>query len=321
MSKRPSVDDIVEQVQECIDDGQIDRMDSIAMRLVDAEAEVTRFLGDIRERRHMMFYFNTSSIGGGNSSISLSVRVHGIQCGQVELTGSKDRPFTPLNLEIFQGCWEASDATSLQWTDRPVRRYLECAERVARTSGMATREAAVQAATIRSIKTSGEWDFQALVAYPARTSMGLPYQLPVPIRARGGARALVGRGAGHIDLLTRVSQPEHRLRVLELKRPTATDVSTSLEQAVAYAAALRIQMSQGTWYPRLIGYSNAPPPLEATAVVADTEEARAEIRDSLEGLIQSTERFRELSLSALFYRWVPAPSGLITVTHDLGWPE
>ena len=323
MSNRATVDEVVEQVQECIEKRQIDRLDSIARRLIDAEAEVTSFLGTIRKRRHMMFFLNTSSIGGRSPRLQLSARVHGVQCGSVDLRGSKDRPFTPLNHEsVFAGCWEANEATSLPWTHPSVRSYLERAEKVARTSAFGTREAAVQAATIRSIrKNRKQWRHQALVRYPPRTNKGAPYQLPVPIKARGTPGALLGAGAGHTDLLTRKGLGRSsRLRVLELKGPRAGDVSTSLEQGVAYAAALRTQMDRGEWYPRLLGYPNYTPPLEATAVVADSEEARAEVEAALEGLSRSTATFPKLRLSALFYRWEPAASGQIEVTHELRGP-
>jgi len=323
MSTQATVDDIVEQVQKGIEDSQLARMDNIARRMVDAEPAVTNFLRTIRKRRHMMFYVNPSSIGEGNPRLQLSVRVHGVQCGRVELTGSKDRPFTPLNREsVFPGCWKANDATSLPWTHPSVRRYLERAEEVARTSAVATREAAVEAATIRSIRSDRrQWRHQALVRYPARTSLGVPYQLPVPIRARGGAGGLLGDGAGHTDLLTRKGLGRSsRLRVLELKGPRAGDVATSLDQAVAYATALRTLMNRGEWYPRLLGYPNYVPPLEATAVVADSERARAEVGDALDGLSRSMGTFPELRLSALFYRWEPAASGRIEVTHELRGP-
>ena len=323
MSTRATVDDVVEQVQQGIEDRQLTRLDNIARRLVDAETEVKTFLLTIKKHRHMMFYVNTSSIGERNPRLRLSVRVHGVQCGRVELTGSKDRPFTPLNHEtVFPECWEASDTTSLPWTHPSVRRYLEQAEKVVRTSAFGTREAAVQAATIRSIrKDRKQWRYQALVRYPARTNKGVPYQLPVPIRARGEPGALVGDGAGHTDLLTRKGLGRSsRLRVLELKGPRAGDVSTALDQAVAYAAALRTLMDRGEWYPRLLGYPNYTPPLEATAVVADSEEARAEVGDALESLSRSTAAFPKIRLSALFYRWEPAASGQIEVTHELRGP-
>ena len=323
MSTRATVDDIVEQVQEGVEEGQIDRLDDIARRLIDAEAEVTSFLGTIRKRRHMMFHVNTSSIGTGNQRLQLSVRVHGVQCGKVDLRGSKDRPFTPHNHEsVFEECWETTDAKSLPWTHPSVRSYLEQAEKVARTSTFGTREAAVQAATIRSIRKDREqWRHQALVRYPARTNKGVPYQLPVPIKARGGVGALVGDGAGHTDLLTRKGLGRSsRLRVLELKAPGATDVSTALDQAVTYAAALRTIMDWGECYPRLLGYPNYSPPLEATAVVADSEEARAEVEAALESLSRSTATLPKLRLSALFYRWEPTASGQIEVTHELRGP-
>ena len=323
MSTRATVDDIVEQVRQGIEDGQLTRLDNIARRMVDAEPEATDFLRTIRKRRHMMFYVNTSSIRERNPRLQLSVRVHGVQCGQVQLTGSKDRPFTPLNHEsVFSECWEDGDATSLPWTHPSVRRYLERAEEVAPTTPIATQEAAVEAATIRSIrKDRKQWRHQALVRYPARTNMGVPYQLPVPIKARGGVGGLVGGGAGHTDLLTRKGLGRSsRLRVLELKGPRAGDVSTALDQAVAYAAALRILMDQGEWYPRLLGYPNYTPPLEATAVVADSAKARAEIGDALESLSRSTANFPKLRLSALFYQWEPSASGQIDVTHELRGP-
>ena len=172
---------------------------------------------------------------------------------------------------------------------------------------------------IRSIRKDREdWRHQALVRYPARTNIGVPYQLPVPIRARGGAGALVGDGTGHTDLLTRKGLGRSsRLRVLEVKGPRAGDVSTALDQAVAYAAAVRFLMDRGVWYPRLLGYPNYTPPLEATAVVGDSAEARAEVEYALEGLSRSKGTFPNLRLSALFYHWEPAASGLIKVTYEL----
>ena len=323
MTRQTTVDDIVEQVRQAMEDEHLARLDDIARQMVDAESEVTDFLRTIRKRRHMMFYVNTSRIRERNPHLRLSVRVHGVQCGRVNLTGSQDRPFTPINHEsVFSGCWEADTATHLPWTHPSVRIYLERAEEMARRGALGTQEAAVEAATIRSIlKDRTQWRHQALVRYPARTNMGVPYQLPVPIKARGGAGALVGDGAGHTDLLTRKGLGRSsRLRVLELKGPRAEDVSTALDQAVTYAASLRIQMDRGEWYPRLLGYPKYTPPLEATAVVADSETARAEVGDALHSLNRSTDSFPKLRLSALFYRWKPAASGKIEVTHELRGP-
>jgi len=101
--------------------------------------------------------------------------------------------------------------------------------------------------------------------------------------------------------------------VLELKAPGASDVGTALDQAVAYCAALQCLLERGEWFGKLLGYSNPQPPLEATAVVEDSDAARQTLRSCLDRLAASKTSFPRLELSALLYEWKPQESGFRVV--------
>lgn len=318
MTPPTTVDEIVRQVRGSVTDKKLDQLDRIAKRMLDAQDEVRAFLRTIRRRRDMMFYVNTSSIE--KRSLRLSVRIHGVECGEVRLSGSSARPFKPTNHEgPFAACWDGDGSEALPWADPAVRRYLEKAAVTAQDGALASRESAVQAALIRSMKENGEaWRNQALVKYPAGRGVGVPYQFPIPITAREGVASVGGSHSGHADLLTRKGRGRHtRLRVLEIKGPGAGDVAQSLVQAVAHAAALQLLLARGDWYPELLGFPNYIPSLEATAVVADSARARKQLEASLESLGRAASSFPKLRLSALFYTWEPSASGRVEIVHEL----
>ena len=81
MNQPRTVDDIVRNVRETVTEEKLAQLDAVARKMVDAEGDVTGFLRTIRGRKGMMFYMNTSRVKAGSSSLSLDVRVHGVNCG------------------------------------------------------------------------------------------------------------------------------------------------------------------------------------------------------------------------------------------------
>ena len=105
MNQPRTVDDIVRKVRETVTEEKLVRLNAVARKLVDAEVHVTGFLRTIRGRKGMMFYMNTSSVKAGSSTLSLDVRVHGVNCGRVVLGGDNKRMFRPTNLSMpFADC-------------------------------------------------------------------------------------------------------------------------------------------------------------------------------------------------------------------------
>lgn len=127
-SLRGTVDGIVQEVARAITDAKLAQLDAIAERMVAARDEVREFLKKIHSRPDAVFHIRVSTVRAKNPHITLSVRIHGVEAGQVKLTGGPERIFTPTNLKRHFGHgWEDTDATSLPWRDARVRRYLEAA--------------------------------------------------------------------------------------------------------------------------------------------------------------------------------------------------
>ena len=309
MNQPRTVDDIVRNVRETVTEEKLAQLDAVARKLVDAENDMTNFLRAIRSREGTMFYMNTSGVKANSATLSLDVRVHGRNCGQVIWKGDEDRTFKPKNLRgLFSGCGGEELGYGLPWADSRVAAYLKKAVEKAERDGCPVNEASVQAGMIRSLCHDREqWSDQVLVTYPAtsrQTTRGVPYQFPVPVSARGGITAPTGRGAGYTDLMTRKGRGQgSRLRVMELKAPGARDEGTALDQAVAYCAALECLLERGEWFGQLLGYADPHPPLEATAVVVNSDATRQTLRTRLDRLAESRASFPRLKLSVLLYQW------------------
>ena len=314
-----TVDDVVRQVRDALTPEKVAQLDEIAGRMVDGEAQFRAFLHAIRGRSTATFYVNTSKLKQSSNGVTLSVRVSGVECGEVMLTKRRrERMFAPKHIEQhFTGCWTTSK-TRLPWEHPEVRRYLQRASEMATAleGDLADRECGVEAALIQELR-DGNLRHNAPILFP--TKSGVPYQFPVPITARGGVRAAGGRHAGHIDILARHGKGRtSRLRVLEVKKPDADDAAHALDQAVAYAAALDALLGRSSKYRMLCGYPQYPPKLEATAVVADDDAIRRDIAAARERLAKRGGSL-DVQLSALFYQWENAPGGRrLRIAHQIG---
>jgi len=314
-----TVDDIVTQVHDVVTQEKLNQLDAVAARMVAAQDDVRGFLRTIHQRPETVFHISASRVKERNPHITLSVRVHGVQAGEVRLTGSAERRFTPSRVEShFADCWEDPDVQSLPWRDPGVRRFLDAVSRTVAAGGLGGREAALEAATLRAIQGGEDWRYQTPVLYPAGSG-GIPFQFPLPIRARDEVGAAGGTGAGYADILLRTGTGgSSRLRVLELKRPGVADAASALDQAVAYAAALNLLMEREPAYRVLLGYGNVEeriPPLEATAFVEDSPANRAELSRAIERLDRAKTKLPKLRLSARLYRWTPG--GKVEVAHEV----
>jgi len=311
-----TVDDVVRHVCDALTCEKLAQLDEIAGRMVDGEAQFRAFLCAIRGRSTATFYVNTSKLKRLSDGVTLSVRVSGVECGEVMLTKHRrERMFTPKHIkQHFTGCWTSK--TPLPWEHPEVRHYLQHASAKALEGDLADRECGVEAALIQELR-DGNLCHNAPILFP--TKSGVPYQFPVPITARGCVQAAGGRHAGHIDILARHGRGRtSRLRVLEVKKPDADDAAHALDQAVAYAAALHALLGRSSKYRMLFGYPQYTPQLEATAVVADAAIIRREIAAARERLAKC-RRFLDLRLSALFYQWENAPGGRrLRIAHQIG---
>jgi len=324
MSNPTTVDGIVQKVRETVTQEKLEQLDAVARKMVAAEGDVTAFLRAIRSRKAMLFYISTSKVRAGASTLSLDVRVHGVTCGRVVWKATGERTFKPVNhTGPFSECGGEALAGGLPWADSRVAGYVARAAEEAGRHGYPSNEAGVQAGMVRSFwDDRGHWPNQALVTYPAtsrQSTRGVPCQFPVPVSARGGVTAPTRRSAGYTDLLTRKGRGRNsRLRVLELKAPGARDEGTALDQAVAYCAALECLLERGEWFGKLLGYANPRPPLEATAVVEQSDAARESLRACLDRLAESRAGFPRLKLSALLYEWEPQEGGFRVVEELVG---
>ena len=267
-----------------------------------------------RSRSTATFYMNASKATAGR--LRLSVRVGGVECGELRLlneasNGGKQRIFTAANASRFPSCGQ-TPASGLDWADKAVRQYLECASKVVRNPcaerSLANREAVIEADLLRAMtKRRREHRQDALaehqpVLYPLR---GLPFQFPMPIGAR--TFPTLGKGAGHIDVLARAGRGGRRLRVFEVKGPNAPDVEHALNQAVAYCAALRFLLEESPrpeseMLYKALGFRKTPrchPRVEAVAVVKDTQVNRIRISQAANSLLDSS--LSPFRLFSLFY--------------------
>ncbi len=109
-------------------------------------AAIRKDLRSARSRATASFYTNASSASGGPTL--LSVRVGGVECGELALGEMGHRLFRSRNPRRFGHCG-LIPTTGLDWADAAVRRYLERAAKAARDPGtpltVANRESVVEA--------------------------------------------------------------------------------------------------------------------------------------------------------------------------------
>lgn len=267
-----TVDVIVERVtsllrSECGAE-QMGRLNQLAAEVVANLPILLERRARLRHRAAMQLYVNASSArkSANRGSVTLSVRVHGIECGTVTVGSVGVRSFQPRNGRLFGSCG-FEEAAGREWAHPAVATYIKAAAEVA-SHEKGRPEANVESALIgRMNRRDGEWRDGRPVCLA-----GLPLQIPMPVSASRGKPVL---GDGHIDVLARLGRGGQGLRVYELKAPKA-DAKCALDQAVAYLAALKFVLAQEgasmCWW-RLIGFS-APPTrrtkFEACAFVADT---------------------------------------------------
>lgn len=269
----------------------------------------------LRARTTARFYTSESQIS--RSTVTLSVRIGGVQCGTLVLKSAGDRVFRPMNAKRF-GLSPDLLKSGAQWGNRRVRGLLQsAADNVFPTAAgdvsVAERESMIEAELLKAVQKRRSQDRPAClrlyqpVLYPLKG--GLPFQFPLPISARNRPpRLAVGSASGHVDVLARKGSGKC-LRVFEVKCGKADDVSHALDQAVAYCATiqylLRRTEESATFY-SVMGFQGKParrPSLEAVAVVEDTDNNRSLIEKAALRLNGgSTQPFK---LFALFYKQGP----------------
>ncbi len=137
----------------------------------------------------------------------------------------------------------------------------------------------------------------------------IPFQMPVPIAARGGIpKYQKGPQAGHIDILARHGKSKPTLTVIELKRPGG-QYDNAMSQAFIYTVTLSYLIQKadselGSTLWRLCGYggkiySN----VKFNSVVAIPEESKDLYNKELERLLPDIEG-SNISLKYLVYRIV-----------------
>ncbi len=275
---------------------ELKRFNTLVVEVVESLPTLRVLRARLHQRASMQLYVNASNAKGLAScrTVSLSVRVHGVECGIVTVAESNAPPFAPSNRRLFGHCG-FDDLAGREWAHPTVARYIKAA--ASQIKGRP--EAKIESALIREMKRpGGTWREQQPVCLA-----GLPLQVPLPVRASGPDPEL---GDGHIDVLARVGRGGKRLRVYELKAPKA-DASGALDQAVAYVAALKFVLVQQVptmaeaWW-RLIGFRARPrrmPAFEAFACVADTPKNRKLMVAAIERL--SSANTHGVVLGATYY--------------------
>jgi hypothetical protein len=265
-----------------------------------------------RARKTASFYLNASQTSG--SQVRLSVRIGGVQCGSLLLKDRTSRHFRPLNAKRF-GLLHDAPQPDVEWEHSSVRRFLEgAAHAISADTGheLARRESLIEAELLSQMKSRNSGDradsltLHRPVLYPLKG--GLPFQFPLPIRARTRPELPEGTTAGHVDVLARKGRGGRCLRVFEVKRSGAPDVSHALDQAVTYCAALqymlrRTPLGEAQEFHAAMGFGRTParrPSIEAVAVVEDTPENRKGIERSALRLSAGSER--PFKTFALFYK-------------------
>jgi hypothetical protein len=191
-----------------------------------------------------------------------------------------ERIFTPTRTPAFAACRYEGPAQRA-WEDPEVAAFISKAAKAT----VARPEAAVEASLLSMLLQRGARRVEQPVCLA-----GCPLQVPLPISASGVDPVL--STSGHLDVLSRLGRGGQGLRLYELKRPSAP-VGHALDQAVAYAAALRFVLSQGPqslgWW-QLIGFGGIPrrmPVIQAVTLVKDSQRNRELLAGAKERLDQS----------------------------------
>jgi hypothetical protein len=281
----------------------VGRLNKLIAELADA-SEILVLRASLRRRDLMQFYTSASRVrsSGRREALSLSARVNGVECGTVAIrrTGPVvvERLFTPTDTALFSGCQYGPPAVR-PWEDPEVAGYIARAAKVK----VSRPEASVESSFLSMLLRRGG----RLLERPVCLA-GCPLQIPLPISASGEKAVLSPKG--HLDVLSRLGRGGKGLRLYELKAPGAS-VAHALDQAVAYAAALRVLLSQEghslPWW-RLIGFRAKPRhalKLEVVTLVQDSPRNRKTLDAAKQRL--SRELPRDIKLGTCYYPEPPAP--------------
>jgi hypothetical protein len=280
--------------------------------LVKAISEMTPSLAplraSLRRRASMQFYTSVSGVwdSARRGELCLSVRVNGAACGTVEIRRKGpviiDRIFTPTDTSAFSGCRYAPPAIR-PWEDPEVARFIARAAEVKPPRP----EASVEASFLSMLLRRGERPSELRLEQPVCLA-GCPLQIPLPISA--SRKNMIPSESGHLDVLTRLGRGGKGLRLYELKRPGAP-VARALDQAVTYAGALRVLLTQEwdalPWW-QLIGFSSIPrrtPGIQAVTLVQDSRRNRETMAAAMARL--SREPAPGITLGTFYYPDPPRP--------------
>jgi hypothetical protein len=301
-----TVNDLVQQVDSLLTGPEgrerCARFNGLASQMVASLPMLRTLRASVTRRASMQLYVNLSNAkeAGRRGVVTLSARVHGVECGMVTIGTDGDRAFAPTNPHVFGQC-DADSTKGCQWRDPRVGQYIRAA---AGLDFRWHREAAIESALILRMKGRGEAWRQT--QQPVCLA-GLPFRVPLPVAASGATPTL---GDGHIDVLARLDRGAKGLRVYELKAPNVP-VRTAMTQAVIYVATLRHMLSQDegseAWW-RLIGFRKAPVRrrcFEAFAVVEDTQPNRSTVDDAIRELERANNSDAHITLDALYYTHDP----------------
>lgn len=279
------------------------RQNELASELSGACDSLAELRASLRRRAQMQFYVSASSVvsSAKRGALQLSVRANGVECGTVRIVRRGptivERVFTLTDRDVFSRCRYEPPLTR-SWNDPEVAKYIERSAEI-----QASRPEAAVEASFLSLLGRGERALERPVCLA-----GCPLQIPLPISASGEEPVL--SPSGHLDVLARLGRGGKGLRLYELKRPGAS-VAHALDQAVAYAAALRVLLTQEDqalpWW-RIIGFGSVPrrfPALQAATLVQDSPKNRETVGRALERL--SREADPGIKLGAYYYSVPPLP--------------
>ena len=211
--------------------------------------------------------------------IQIDVRIRGRSCGTLTVASRGTRTFSP-KPKGFAGCQVVEAGT--EWAHGSVLAFLRDAD--ARIGRSHEREAEIESALLAQMRDrrSPSKPRQLHNHQPVRLA-GLPFQFPVPIRARGGVRLLKGSALGHCDIVAR--HGGRRVRVFEVKRPGEADSRDALSQAVAYCSALQILLDREPQvYRSALGFSPKAPINRIDAAAFVHKRYRKQMEQELERL-------------------------------------
>src|SRR5262245_59282382 len=128
---RTTADDLVQRVESLLQSKsggeKLTRFNKLVVQVVESLPKLRALRARLHQRPSAQLYINASSVKAAASlgTVSLSVRVHGIQCGIVTVAESGPLPFAPRNRSLFERC--GFDAAAGAWADPAVARYIQAA--------------------------------------------------------------------------------------------------------------------------------------------------------------------------------------------------